>query len=51
MYFDPSRSINNLKIFQRNTEWEEEISIIEKELKEYLYSFPEKIKFTSDKIF
>ena len=51
MYFDPSRSINNLKIFQRNTEWEEKISIIEKELKEYLYSFPEKIKFTSDKIF
>lgn len=38
-YFDPDKSIANTMIFKRYPEYKEEISIIEKELEEYLYRF------------
>lgn len=37
--FKPEVSINNTQIWKKNKAYEKEISIIEKELKEYLYDF------------
>ena len=39
-HFNPKKSINNLQIFNRKKEYKIEASIIEEELKEYLYPFP-----------
>ena len=38
--FDPSRSINNTRIWKRYPDEKENIEFIEKNLSEYLYSFP-----------
>lgn len=37
--FDPSRSINNTQLFRKD-EYKAEAAVIEKELEEYIYSFP-----------
>lgn len=39
-YFDPKRSINNTQLFTIK-EYEEEVKVIERELKEYCYDFKE----------
>ena len=41
-FFDPSRSINNTRIWKRYPEEKENIKYIEKNLSKYLYCFPEK---------
>lgn len=38
--FNPERSIENTQLFLSKDEFKEETSVIEKELKEYLYEFP-----------
>ena len=38
--FNPDLSIKNTQLFNGKTDYENEIKIIEKELKEYLYEFP-----------
>lgn len=50
-FFNPDKSINNLKVFKRNIGWENEVKKIEEDLKEYLYEFPENISFNSNDIF
>lgn len=42
--FNPDLSIKNTQIFNSDAKYSEEIKIIEKELKEYLYEFPYKLK-------
>ena len=37
--FDPKKSINNTQLFLKYPEYSKDVSIIEKELKEYLYDF------------
>lgn len=39
-YFDPQKSIKNTQVFRIRNEWQREIELIEKELPEFLYSFP-----------
>ena len=38
--FNPDLSIKNTQIFNSSHKYDEEMKIIEKELKEYLYNFP-----------
>lgn len=38
-YFDPSKSIANTQFYKQNNKYQNEIEIIEKELKEYLFDF------------
>lgn len=45
--FDPKQSIENTQIFNANPEWLSEVSLIERELPEYLYDFP--YKYIPDK--
>lgn len=40
-FFDPAISINNTQLFLKYTELSSDINVIEKELKEYLYPFPD----------
>lgn len=40
-YFNPKLSVNNINIFNRKKEYMAEAKIIEKELKEYIYPFPD----------
>lgn len=40
-YFDPSKSINNTQTWKRFTQSRDEVAYIGRELKEYLYDFPE----------
>lgn len=42
-FFNPSLSINNTQMFKRLRNIENEVEVIEKELKEYLYNFPEEV--------
>lgn len=50
-YFDPSKSINNTQVFNNREEFKEELIYIERNLQEYLYEFPEKVKTDERKIF
>ena len=54
-YFDPSRSINNTRIWKRYPAERENVEYIEKRLSKYIYSFPEKnpdyIHVTDDRLF
>ena len=54
-YFNPSKSINNTKIWKRYPKEKQNIEYIEKELSKYLYSFPENnpgyINIVDDKMF
>lgn len=38
-YFDPNKSLKNTQLFIKNSEYDKEIKIIEKEMKDYLYDF------------
>lgn len=38
-FFDPSKSIANTQFFKQDNRYQDEINVIEKELKEYLYDF------------
>lgn len=40
-YFDPNISINNTQLFKRFQEYQDDICVIESELKEFLYNFEE----------
>lgn len=42
--FDPKISIKNTQVFNGSVIYKEEVNIIEKELKEYLYKFPYKLE-------
>lgn len=46
-FFNPDDSIKNTQVFRRD-EYKEEISIIEKELKDYLYDFPYELNNSVD---
>ncbi len=48
--FDPSKSIQNTQLF-RKKEYREEMQILERELKEYLYEFPYEREVCLDKAF
>ena len=50
-YLNPNQSINNLRIFSRSTDYEREIEVINKELAEYLYPFPEKLEPITGEVF
>ena len=39
--FDPSISINNTKLWLKDTRWDSQVRIVEKRLSGYLYDFPE----------
>lgn len=39
-YFDPRKSIKNTQVYKIRDIWQDEIALIEKELPEFLYSFP-----------
>lgn len=48
--FDPMKSIQNTQLFRKKEYWEE-MQILEKELKEYLYEFPYEREASLDKVF
>ena len=50
-YLNIDISINNTQLFNRYSEYQEEIKIIEENLKEYLYEFPIKILKKGEEIF
>ena len=43
-HFDPSKSIHNTQLFKRDEFKNESVSMIERELKDYLYPYTEEIK-------
>lgn len=49
-YFNPKKSLKNTKLFIKNSKYDNEIKIIEKEMKEYLYDFSnsEDIDYSND---
>lgn len=48
--FDPNKSLKNTQLFIKNTKYNDDIKIIEKEMKDYLYSFSKynKIDYSTD---
>lgn len=51
VYLDPDKSKNNLKLYSRNHIYKEEINIINRELEEFLYDFPEDFSQESGEVF
>lgn len=50
-YFDPNRSIKNTQTFLMNEKWTKEAELVAKELPEYVYNFPYRIKTSIDEVF
>ena len=51
VYLDPDKSKNNLKLYSLNSIYTEEINIINRELAEFLYDFPEDFSQENGEVF